>query len=185
MDIYSILTDRTKLRKMSPWFWTDGAFHVFLTAFSSGANPWTCVHSSQGSSTSKKVILLRSYQGWRNQCFPDFCWKAKQFLDTQIQSFNETTTLEWSADNRVHRPYDYHLQKDGIVTWVEKKPTKENAKHFQSYERIKIKESQIIEKTFTTGSSFLLFFSSIYFPFHHFAAFLQPWFVSICISSFS
>lgn len=98
-----------------------------LTAFLQGDNPWTCVHSLQSSSTSKlffKVLTTRMAE----PMFPTFLFESqKQFLDTQIQSFNETFNEKNAplrdkkvADNRsAYEPYDYQLQ-DGIVTWVEK-----------------------------------------------------------------
>jgi hypothetical protein len=67
--------------------------------------------------------------------FPTFLFESqKQFLDTQIQSFNENNDPlrdKKIADNRsAYEPYDYHLQKDGIVTWVEKKPRRKRKKAF-------------------------------------------------------
>ena len=131
---YSILTDPNEILKNA--LVLDGWRHSMcsLTAFLQGANPWTCVHSSQSSSTSKlffKVLTTRMAE----PMFPTFLFESqKQFLDTQIQSFNENNDPlrdKKIADNRsAYEPYDYHLQKDGIVTWVEKKPRRKRKKAF-------------------------------------------------------
>lgn len=132
---YSILTAPDEILKNA--LVLDGWRHSMcsLTAFLQGDNPWTCVHSSQSSSTSElffKVLTTRMAE----PIFPTFLFEhQKQFLDTKIQSFieeNEPLSGVKVADNRsAYEGYDYQLQ-DGIVTWVEKKPRRKHEKAFST-----------------------------------------------------
>lgn len=105
-----------------------------LTTFLQDANPWTRVHSSQSSPISKlffKMLTTRMAE----LMSPTFLFESQeQFLDTQIQSFSENNDPfkdKKTAGNRnTYEPYDYHLQKDGTVIWVEKKPRREHKKVF-------------------------------------------------------
>lgn len=131
---YSILTAPDEILKNA--LVLDGWRHSMcsLTAFLQGDNPWTCVHSSQSSSTSKlffKVLTTRKAE----PMFPTFLFESQEkFLATKIQSFiaeNKSLSGAKVVDNRSeYEPYDYHLQEDGNVIWVEKKPRRKHEKAF-------------------------------------------------------